>query len=160
MRRYFLLSVSLVSLLTVSPLAQPSTWRPVVLSDNGMIASGHALASEAGVRVLKAGGNAIDAAVATWAVQGLTEPHMTGLGGDAFILIYLAKTREVKFINATGQAPLAATVDFYKSTGGLPADGPLSVIVPGALGGMELAVQKYGTRSMADVLAPAIDLAE
>jgi len=159
-RRFLSLLCTLLVALAARPLGQSSTWRPVVMADHGMVASGHPLASEAGLRVLKSGGNAIDAAVATWAVQGLTEPHMTGLGGDAFILIYLAKTREVKFINATGQAPLAATVDFYKSKSGLPADGPLSVIVPGALGGMELAVQKYGTRSMSDVLAPAIDLAE
>ena len=91
-----------------------------MLSDTGMIASGHALASEAGIRVLKSGGNAIDAAVAAWAVQGLTEPEMTGLGGDMFMLIYLAKTGEVKFINGTGVAPMAATVDFYKGKGGLP----------------------------------------
>jgi gamma-glutamyltranspeptidase / glutathione hydrolase len=66
----------------------------------------------------------------------------------------------VKFINATGQAAMAATVDFYKSKGGLPEDGPLSVIVPGAVGGMELALQKYGTRPLGEVLAPAIDIAE
>jgi len=156
-----LLLVPLVLLsVTARPSGQTSTWRPVVMADRGMVASGHPLASEAGLRILKAGGNAIDAAVAAWAVQGLTEPQMTGLGGDAFILIYLARTREVKFINATGPAPRAATVEFYKSRGGLPADGPLSVIVPGAVGGIELALQKYGTRSMADVLAPAIELAE
>jgi gamma-glutamyltranspeptidase / glutathione hydrolase len=146
--------------LAARPAGQTSTWRPVVMADHGMVASGHPLASEAGLRILKAGGNAVDAAIAAWAVQGLTEPQMTGLGGDAFILIYLAKTREVKFINATGQAAMAATVDFYKSKGGLPEDGPLSVIVPGAVGGMELALQKYGTRPMGEVLAPAIDIAE
>jgi gamma-glutamyltranspeptidase len=155
------LSVLLLLILaSVRPAGQTSTWRPVIMSDHGMVSSGHPLASEAGMRILKAGGNAIDAAVAAWAVQGLTEPHMTGLGGDAFILIYLAKTREVKFINATGQAPMAATVEFYKSKGGLPEDGPLSVIVPGAIGGMELAVEKYGSRPLSDALAPAIDLAE
>ena len=156
--------LGLLLLLVVAGVARPSgqtsTWRPVVMADHGMVSSGHPLASEAGMRVLKAGGNAVDAAVAAWAVQGLTEPHMTGLGGDAFILIYLAKTREVKFINATGQAPAAATVDFYKAKGGLPEDGPLSVIVPGAVGGMEMAVQKYGSKPMSEVLAPAIDLAE
>ncbi len=157
--RCFAALVVLVAL-TASPAGQTSTWRPAVMADHGMVASGHPLASEAGLRILKAGGNAIDAAVAAWAVQGLTEPHMTGLGGDAFILIYLAKTKEVKFINATGQAPMAATVDLYKSKGGLPEDGPLSVIVPGAIGGMELALQKYGSRPMSDVLAPAIDIAE
>ena len=160
MRRYVLLTVSLVSLLSVSPIAQTSTWRPVVLSDTGMIASGHALASEAGIRVLKAGGNAIDAAVAAWAVQGLTEPEMTGLGGDMFMLIYLAKTGEVKFINGTGVAPMAATVDFYKSKGGLPSDGILSVSVPGAVAGAELAARTYGTKSLAELMAPAVELAD
>jgi gamma-glutamyltranspeptidase/glutathione hydrolase len=159
-RRRLSLLFLLVLTFAARPSGQTSTWRPVVMADHGMVSSGHPLASEAGMRILKAGGNAVDAAVAAWAVQGLTEPHMTGLGGDAFILIYLAKTREVKFINATGQAPMAATVDFYTSKGGLPEDGPLSVIVPGAVGGMELALQKYGSRPFADVLAPAIDLAE
>lgn len=160
MRRYILLTVSLVAILSVAPLAQTSTWRPVVLSDTGMIASGHALASEAGIRVLKSGGNAVDAAVAAWAVQGLTEPEMTGLGGDMFMLIYLAKTGEVKFINGTGVAPMAATVDFYKSKGGLPSDGVLSVTVPGAVAGAELAARSYGTRPLAELLAPAAELAD
>ena len=91
--------------------------------------------------MLRSGGNAVDAALAAWAVQGLAEPEMTGLGGDMFILIYLAKTGEVKFINGTGFAPMAATVDFYKSKGGLPDEGPLSVSVPGAVGAVELAAQ-------------------
>ena len=73
------------------------------MSDHGMVASGHPLASEAGVRILKSGGNAIDAAIATWAAQGVVEPMIpTGLGGDMFIMIYLAKTKEVKFINGSG----------------------------------------------------------
>src|SRR2546430_14577061 len=82
--------------------------------------SGHPLAAEAGLRILKAGGNAVDAAIATWAVQGEVEPGMTGLGADMFVLIYLAKTGEGKFINATGFAPQAAAVDFYESKGGIP----------------------------------------
>jgi gamma-glutamyltranspeptidase len=119
MRRYGLLStVCFLAALTTSPSAQTSTWRPVVLSDTGMVASGHALASEAGIRILKSGGNAVDAAVAAWAVQGLTEPEMTGIGGDMFMLIYIAKTGEVKFINGTGVAPMAATVDFYRARAG------------------------------------------
>lgn len=139
---------------------QSATWRPVVLSDNGMVASGHALASEVGVRMLREGGNAVDAALAAWAVQGLAEPEMTGLGGDMYILIYLAKTKEVKFINGTGFAPMAATVDFYKRRGGMPSDGPLSVSVPGAAGALELAIKSYGTRPLSTVLAPAVELAE
>jgi gamma-glutamyltranspeptidase/glutathione hydrolase len=161
MRRLLLILVTTCTLaaLTATTRAQ-TTWRPVVLSDNGMIASGHPLASEAGLRVLKAGGNAVDAAVAAWAVQGLAEPEMTGLGGDMFMLIYLAKTGEVKFINGTGVAPMAATVDFYKSKGGLPDSGVLSVSVPGAVAGAELAAKTYGTRPLSELLAPAIELAD
>ena len=102
----------------------------------------------------------MDAALAAWAVQGLAEPEMTGLGGDMFILVYLAKTGEVKFINGTGFAPMAATVDFYKAKGGLPDEGPLSVSVPGAVGAVDLAARTYGTRPLAEILAPAIELAE
>lgn len=161
MRRLVLLIICCCTLapLAATPRAQ-TTWRPVVLSDNGMIASGHALASEAGLRILKAGGNAVDAAVAAWAVQGLTEPDMTGLGGDLFMLIYLARTGEVKVINGTGVAPMAASVDFYRSRGGLPDSGVLSVSVPGALAGAELAATRYGTRPLRELLAPAIELAD
>jgi gamma-glutamyltranspeptidase / glutathione hydrolase len=145
---------------TSRPSSQTSTWRPAVLADRGMVASGHPLASEAALRILRSGGNAVDAAIAAWAVQGVTEPEMTGLGGDMFALIYIAKTGEVKFINGTGPAAAAATVEFYKSKGGLPSDGPLSVSVPGAIGGAELAVQKYGTKPLAQLFAPAVELAD
>lgn len=161
MRRSILaLAAAILFASTTSPWAQTSTWRPAILADHGMVASGHALASEAGIRVLRAGGNAVDAALAAWAVQGLVEPEMTGIGGDMFILLYLARTGEVKFINGTGPAPLAATVDFYEARGGLPADGPLSVSVPGAVGALDLAARTYGTRPLSEILGPAIELAE
>ncbi|MSO62430.1 MAG: gamma-glutamyltransferase [Acidobacteria bacterium] len=160
MRRLGLICTLVLVAIVSTPQAQTSTWRPVVLSDTGMVASGHALASEAGIRILKSGGNAVDAAVAAWAVQGLTEPEMTGIGGDLFMLIYLAKTGEVKFINGTGVAPMAATVDFYKGKGGLPQDGILSVSVPGAVAGAELAANTYGTKPMSELMAPAVELAE
>jgi gamma-glutamyltranspeptidase/glutathione hydrolase len=154
------LALCAAALFAATTAADTSTWRPAVLADHGIVASGHPLASEAGLRILKAGGNAVDAAIATWAVQGVVEPMMTGIGGDMFVLIYLAKTGEVKFINGSGPAPMAATIDLYKSKGGIPASGPLSVSVPGAVGGAELAVRKYGTRSLSQVLLPAIELAE
>ena len=160
MRRFTLIATLVVVALASTPQAQTSTWRPVVLSDTGMIASGHALASEAGIRILKSGGNAIDAAIAAWAVQGVTEPEMTGLGGDMLMLIYVARTGEVKFINGTGVAPMAATVDFYKGKGGLPGDGILSVAVPAAVAGAELAARTYGTRPFSELMAPAAELAE
>ena len=125
-----------------------------------MVAAGHPLAAEAGMRILKAGGNAIDAAIATWAVQGEVEPGMTGLGADMFVLYYNAKTGEVKFINGTAFAPQAATIDFYKSKGGIPDEGPLSSSVPGAVGGAAYAVKTYGTKPLAEVLAPAIEIAD
>lgn len=161
MRRHLLFVASLLLVsLTISTHAQTTTWRPVVLSDNGMVASGHALASEAGLRVLRSGGNAVDAGLAAWAVQGLTEPEMTGLGGDMFILVYLAKTGEVKFINGSGFAPMAATVEFYKGKGGMPDEGPLSVSVPGSVGAVELAAKTYGTKPLSEIFAPAAELAE
>lgn len=159
MRRSGLLAASVLLAVTAAPSAQ-SSWRPTILADHGMVASGHALASEAGVRMLQSGGNAMDAALAAWAVQGLVEPEMTGLGADMFILVYVARTGEVKFINGSGFAPMAATADFYKGKGGMPDEGPLSISVPGAVGAVDLAAKTYGTRPLADDFATAIDLAE
>ena len=143
-----------------NPQATSGSWRPTIVAQHGMVAAGHPLAAEAGMRILKAGGNAMDAAIATWAVQGEVEPGMTGLGADMFILYYNAKTKEVKFINGTAYAPQAATIDFYTSKGGIPDEGPLSSSVPGAVGGATFAVQKYGTKPLAEILAPAIEIAD
>ena len=143
-----------------NPQATSGSWRPTIVAQHGMVAAGHPLAAEAGMRILKAGGNAMDAAIATWAVQGEVEPGMTGLGADMFVLYYNAKTGDVKFINGTGFAAQAATIDFYKSKGGIPDEGPLSIAVPGAVGGAAYAVKTYGTKPLADVLAPAIEIAE
>jgi len=164
MKRFRIASIVVLAIVLMpiaqTPSAQERSWRPTVVAQHGMVAAGHPLAAEAGMRILKAGGNAIDAAMATWAVQGQVEPGMTGLGADMLVLVYLAKTKEVKFINATGFAPAAATIDFYKSKGGIPDQGPLSISVPGAVGGAAYAVQKYGTKSLGDVFAPAIEIAE
>ncbi len=158
-RRVSPLAAFFVLAASVASRAQTSTWRPVVAADHGMVASGHPLASEAGLRMLKSGGNAIDAAIAAWAVQGLVEPMMTGIGGDMLILVYLAKTGEVKFINGTGPAPLAATLERYRAEGGIPAEGPLSVSVPGATSAAQLTIDAFGSKNLAEVLAPAIEIA-
>src|SRR5882724_8257751 len=131
-RKHLLIVVVVVAALSRpqaqdNPQATSGSWRPTVVAQHGMVAAGHPLAAEAGLRILKAGGNAVDAAIATWAVQGEVEPGMTGLGADMFILYYEAKTGQVKFINATGFAPHAATIDFYTSQGGIPDSGPLSI---------------------------------
>src|SRR5882762_8997157 len=159
--RRSLVAAAAVLIFLARPAAQsPNSWRPTIVAQHGMVAAGHPLAAEAGLRILKAGGNAIDAAIATWAVQGEVEPGMTGLGADMFILYYEAKTGQVRFINGTGFAPQAATIDFYKSKGGLPDSGPLAISVPGAIGGAAFAVKKYGSKPLADVLAPAIEIAD
>src|SRR5947208_8140595 len=159
-RRRVLVAVVASLAIWARPSAQTTSWRPTIFAQHGMVAAGHPLAAEAGMRILKAGGNAVDAAMATWAVQGQVEPGMTGLGADMFVLVYLAKTGEVKFVNGTGFAPQAATIDFYNSKGGIPDSGPLSISVPGAVGGAAMTLKKYGTKSLGDVLAPAIEIAE
>lgn len=160
MARRLALVVGLLALLGPAPQAQTVSWRPTIMGTHGMVAAGHPLAAEVGLRVLKAGGNAVDAAVAAWAIQGQVEPGMTGLGADMFALVYLAKTKEVKFINGTGFAPKAATIDYYLSHGGMPDDSGLSIAVPGAVSGVDLMLRTYGTKSMGEVLAPAIEVAE
>jgi gamma-glutamyltranspeptidase/glutathione hydrolase len=166
-RRHVFIAVLVLVLVSIgrpqaqnNPQATSGSWRPTIVAQHGMVAAGHPLAAEAGMRILKAGGNAIDAAIATWAVQGEVEPGMTGLGADMFVLYYNAKTREVKFINGTGYAPQAATIDYYKSKGGIPDEGPLSISVPGAVGGAAYAVKTYGTKALSEVLAPAIEIAD
>src|SRR5262245_48785857 len=119
-RRILLVATFVVVAGWLGPAAQETSWRPTVVAQHGMVAAGHPLAAEAGMRILKAGGNAIDAAIATWAVQGQVEPGMTGLGADMFILYYDAKTNSVKFINGTGYAPGTATIEYYKKQGGIP----------------------------------------
>jgi gamma-glutamyltranspeptidase/glutathione hydrolase len=138
----------------------PSPWRPTVYGKQGMVTAGHPAAAEAGMRILQQGGNAIDAAIAAWGMQGVVEPPMTGLGGDMFIILYDAKTKSVKVVNGTGVAPQKATIEYYKANGGITGQGPLSTSVPGAPAGAVLAVEKFGTMPLSKIWAPAIDAAE
>jgi gamma-glutamyltranspeptidase len=132
--------------------------RPVVTGINGAVSSGHPLASAAGLRILQQGGNAFDAAVAVAASLNVVEPAGSGAGGDSFSLVYHASSGAVESVNATGPAPNGATVDEYR--GGIPDDGPRSISVPGAVSGWVTLVERWGRLSLADVLAPAIQLAE
>src|SRR5438093_6828884 len=93
------------------------TGRPVTLAFRGMVSCPHALASEAGVEVLKAGGSAVDAAIAASAVLSVVYPHTTGVGGDAFWLIHDTRRRAVRFLDAAGRAAAAATIDAFRSRG-------------------------------------------
>ncbi len=137
-----------------------SAFRPSVMGRNGMVASGHALASQAGIQALMAGGNAVDAAIATAAALGVVEPAGSGVGGDGFILIYWAETGEVSAVNATGPAPGSATRERYLADGGIPMKGIRSVSVPGLVDGWLLAHERYGALPLEKVFRPAISLCE
>ena len=133
--------------------------RPVVMGRNGMVCSGHPLASQAGMSVLQKGGNAVDAAIATAAALNVVEPNMSGIGGDGYIMVYNREAGTVEVCNATGAAPYAAELERYQATG-IPAKGILSVSVPGLLDGWLSAHSKYGSLSLSEVLDPALDLAD
>jgi gamma-glutamyltranspeptidase/glutathione hydrolase len=132
--------------------------RSPVLARGGMVATAQPLASQAGMRMLLQGGNAVDAAVAAAAVLGVTEPFQTGLGGDAFALIYEAATKRVHALNASGPAPRTARLEDYCARGltTMPHQGPLSWTVPGCVDGWCQMLQRHGSMTLTDVLAPAI----
>jgi gamma-glutamyltranspeptidase/glutathione hydrolase len=96
------------------PAANPRATRSVVLARNGVVATSQPLASAAGLRVLQQGGNAIDAAVTAAAVLSVVEPTMNGVGGDLFAIVYDAKTKTVRGLNASGRAAAAATPDEFR----------------------------------------------
>ena len=104
--------------------------------------------------MLRAGGNAADAAVAVATTLGVVEPSMSGLGGDAFYLVYMAATRKATVINASGPAPAAATVERF--AGGIPQAGIRSVSVPCALEGWLALHGRFGSRPLPDLFAAAI----
>ena len=132
--------------------------RPVVMGRNGMVCSGHPLASQAGIATLQKGGNAVDAAIATAAALNVVEPLMSGIGGDGYIMVYWKEPDRLEICNGTGAAPYAATRERYLPQG-IPMKGILAVSVPGLLDSWLSAHQKHGALSLAEVLSPAIDLA-
>ena len=145
-----------------SSLSQLKPGRSVVRAQHGMVATSQPLASQVGIDVLKRGGNAVDAAIAMAATLNVTEPMMTGVGGDMFALVYWAKTKELKGLNASGRAPRALTLDYFakKNVKQMPQFGLESITVPGAFDGWVTLLDKYGTMKLPDLLAPAIDYAE
>ena len=136
--------------------------RSAIHAKHGMVATSQPLAAMAGLRMMMAGGNAVDAAVATAAALNVVEPMSTGVGGDLFSLIWLAKERRVVALNASGRAPAAAAIDDVTRTGlsHIPNDSAWSVSVPGAVNGWDTLLREYGTMSLEQVLQPAIQYAE
>jgi len=128
----------------------------------GMVASSQSAATHAGVGILRAGGNAADAAVAVAAALNVTEPVSTGIGGDCFALYYDAKTRAVTALNGSGRAPGRLTIELLRDQGltPLPLYHAHAVTVPGACAGWFDLIARHGTLAMPRILAPAIELAE
>lgn len=148
-----LLAAAVLTILP-APAARPAAKSAEVTAAKGMVASAHPLASQAGVAILKAGGNAVDAAVATAFAVGVVEPNSNGIGGEGMMIVYLAGTRKAVAIDYRSAAPAAAA--FPK---GVPGSGHAAAAIPGTVAGLSLALEKYGTLPLARVLEPAIKLA-
>jgi len=133
------------------------SYRPLNIGRRGAVAANHPLAAQAGLMALRAGGNAVDAAVATAVALAVVEPMMSGLGGDGFYQIYQQATGRAVVFNGTGPAPAAATPERY--AGGIPRVGPLSVSVPGMLAGLDMMHREFGRLPWHDLFAEAIVLA-
>jgi len=136
--------------------------RPVALGREGMVASAHPYATVTGLDVLRAGGTAADAAIATNAVLAVTQPNMCGVGGDLFVLYYEAATRRVHFLNGAGRSGSRASLEELKRRGAaaLPVVGAMTVSVPGCVRGWGMLLERFGTRPLASLLGPAIHYAE
>src|SRR6266566_2686516 len=133
-----------------------------VFASRGMVACAHYLATQAGVQILKQGGNAIDAAIAANVTMTVVYPSTCSAGGDVFMLIWDSKTRKLYALNGSGRAPQGMTPEYFASQGlkQIPERGPLSINVPGAVDGWFEALNRFGTLSAETIFAPAIAYAE
>jgi gamma-glutamyltranspeptidase / glutathione hydrolase len=154
----FMLPASAQTPVKLTPPRQ--TMRPEILGTHGIVAAGRHYSVEAGTRILRAGGNAVDAGVATVFAASVVEISHFGFGGEAPVIIYDAKSREVIVVNGQGVAPKAATPDLFRAEGRPPANGPLGATMPAVLDSMALALEAKGTMRLEQVLQPAIELAD
>lgn len=150
----------------------PAQTRSPVLAQHGMVVTSQPLAAQAGLEILRHGGNAIDAAVATAATLSVVEPMMVGVASDLFAVIYIAKEHRVYTLNASGTAPSGATLERLNRLGytwnprnwgpssGMPSNGILGVTVPGAVWGWQSVLQRFGKLTFKQVLEPAAQYAE
>jgi gamma-glutamyltranspeptidase/glutathione hydrolase len=134
----------------------------MVITRYGIVASAHALASQAGAEVLARGGSAADAAIATNALLGVTEPMMNGMGGDLFVLYWQARKRRLYGLNASGWAPKALTIEHLRHKGyqAMPQDGIDSVTVSGVVDGWSKLHRRFGELRWKEIFQPAIFYAE
>ena len=155
------LGVALLASILFGPFAnaQTSTWRPVVLGKRHLVASGHYATAMAAYRVLERGGNALDAGIAATFASTVVEPSRAGIGGNLMINFYSAETGKVTCINGSGWSGNETMPDRFEGPN-LPPDGPLAPVVPGAVEAMLRASEMFGWLPRADLLQPAIELAE
>jgi gamma-glutamyltranspeptidase/glutathione hydrolase len=144
------------------PFGQFFATRSVVAAKNGMAATSQPLATQTAVAILRQGGSAMDAAIGANAVLGLVEPTGCGIGGDLFAIVWDAQRSELRGLNGSGRSPRSLTLEALRDMGleRIPAHGPLSVSVPGAVDGWFTLHETFGRLPMTDVLAPAIGYAE
>ena len=163
MIRHAMASLALAAC-ALGPVAAQAASPPAVEAPDGMVVSSQHLASDAGAEILRAGGNAVDAAVAIGYAQAVTNPCCANIGGGGFMVIHLAKDDRDTFLNFRETAPAAATKTMYLDAAGNPIKGAslygyLAVGVPGTVLGLDTALQRYGTLPREQVMAPAIRLA-
>ena len=140
---------------------QPArTVRGEVRASHGVVAAGRTFTVDAGARIMSAGGNAIDGGVASIFAASVVEISHFGLGGEAPIIIYSARDKRVIVVNGQGPAPKAASPQLFAGKDAIPGNGPLGATLPAAVDSAAIALVKYGTKSLSDVLQPAIALAD
>lgn len=162
-----LLVIAFALSMMVSGFAQTLTYRPTVRGTRAVVAGGQPLVAEAGMRMLHKGGNAIDAGVAATLAASVLEFSHFAFGGEVPVIIKMANKPQPVTINGQGQAPQLATIEFFEKQrkdpskpAVIPSTGPTAATVPGVLDAMIVALQNYGTMKLADVMQPAIDLAD
>jgi gamma-glutamyltranspeptidase/glutathione hydrolase len=163
MLRSILFLAAFLLALNVSMSSQDRSYgRSVVMTERGIVATSHYLASQAGARVLSQGGSAMDAAIAANTTLGVLEPMMNGIGGDLFLIYWDAKSGKLYGLNASGWAPRKLTIDFLSQQGikSMPRDGIHSVTVPGAVEGWSQAHKRFGRLPWKDLFTSAIYHAE
>lgn len=157
-----LLVILLIAMPTIATAQDRSYGRSMVITDRGVVATSHYLASQAGAEVLTHGGSAMDAAIAANAVLGVTEPMMNGIGGDLFLIYWEAKTGKLYGLNSSGWAPQKLSIEFLARHGftSMPHEGIHTVTVPGAVEGWNQAHQRFGRLPWRDLFHSAIYYAE
>src|SRR3954466_316402 len=127
---------------------------------HGVVAAGRTFTANAGARLMNGGGNAIDGGVAAIFAAAVVEISHFGLGGEAPIIIYSARDKRVVVVNGQGSAPRAASPQLFAGKDAIPGNGPLGATLPAAVDSASIALAKYGTKSLSEVLQPAIELAD